>query len=190
MTTRFPTATELDRDRFVLSAGHASMLLYSLLYLAGYGLTLDDQRSFRHLGSPAAGHPERSLAPGIETTTGPLGRNLHFGIREHAMDAIVNGLTLHYLRAYGSTFLVFIDYMRGAIRLAALMGVPSIFVFTHDSIRMVPVGRKSGRGSRDAELRRLRPAGALYKHFGLTPERVALAGRGSVRRVRERMRVR
>ena len=404
-----------DRDRFVLSAGHASMLLYSLLYLAGYGLTLDDLRSFRQLGSPAAGHPERGLAPGIETTTGPLGqgiatsvglvlgermlnarlgddlidhhtfciasdgdmqegisseacslaghlalgrlivfyddnhisiegptslafsenvgaryraygwhvqnlgenlaldaiedaartamsvkdrpsliicrtpiapgaphkqdtaaahgaplgeeevrltkraygwaeeepfhvpeearahfravpergaelyrewqerlratshehpelanelgrlirrqlpegwdegvprfhatgtmtptrksshavlqwaaarvpelvggsadlapstltvidgaddvqpgayagRNLHFGIREHAMGAIVNGLTLHYLRAYGSTFLVFSDYMRGAIRLAALMGVPSIFVFTHDSI--------------------------------------------------------
>ncbi|MGZ6576697.1 MAG: transketolase, partial [Solirubrobacteraceae bacterium] len=50
-----------DRDRFVLSAGHASMLLYSLLYLAGYGLTLDDLRSFRQLGSPAAGHPERGL---------------------------------------------------------------------------------------------------------------------------------
>jgi transketolase len=62
------------------------------------------------------------------------GRNLHFGIREHAMGAIVNGLTLHYLRGYGSTFLVFSDYMRGSIRLAALMGCPSIFVYTHDSI--------------------------------------------------------
>jgi transketolase len=62
------------------------------------------------------------------------GRNLHFGIREHAMGAIVNGLTLHYLRGYGSTFLVFSDYMRGSIRLAALMGLPSIFVYTHDSI--------------------------------------------------------
>ena len=62
------------------------------------------------------------------------GRNLHFGIREHAMGAVINGLTLHNLRGYGSTFLVFSDYMRGSIRLAALMGVPSIFVFTHDSI--------------------------------------------------------
>jgi transketolase len=62
------------------------------------------------------------------------GRNLHFGIREHAMGAIVNGLTLHYLRGYGSTFLVFSDYMRGSLRLAALMGLPSIFVYTHDSI--------------------------------------------------------
>jgi transketolase len=62
------------------------------------------------------------------------GRNLHFGIREHAMGALVNGLTLHYFRGYGSTFLVFSDYMRGSIRLAALMGLPSIFVYTHDSI--------------------------------------------------------
>jgi transketolase len=62
------------------------------------------------------------------------GRNLHFGIREHAMGAIVNGLTLHYLRGYGSTFLTFSDYMRGSIRLAALMDLPSIFVYTHDSI--------------------------------------------------------
>jgi transketolase len=62
------------------------------------------------------------------------GRNLHFGVREHAMGAIVNGLTLHYLRGYGSTFFTFSDYMRGSIRIAALMGLPSIFVFTHDSI--------------------------------------------------------
>ena len=62
------------------------------------------------------------------------GRNLHFGIREHAMGAIVNGLTLHYFRGYGSTFLVFSDYMRGSIRLAALMRLPSVFVYTHDSI--------------------------------------------------------
>jgi transketolase len=62
------------------------------------------------------------------------GRNLHFGIREHAMGAIVNGLTLQGFRAYGATFLIFSDYMKGAIRLAALMGIPSTFVFTHDSI--------------------------------------------------------
>jgi transketolase len=62
------------------------------------------------------------------------GRNLHFGVREHAMGAIVNGLTLHYLRGYGSTFLIFNDYMRGSVRLAALMSLPSIFVYTHDSI--------------------------------------------------------
>ncbi len=62
------------------------------------------------------------------------GRNLHFGIREHAMGAIVNGLVLHGFRAYGATFLIFSDYMRGAVRLSALMKIPSIFVYTHDSI--------------------------------------------------------
>jgi transketolase len=65
------------------------------------------------------------------------GRNLHFGVREHAMGAIVNGMTLHGgLRPYGATFFVFSDYMRPAIRLAALMECPSIFVLTHDSFHL------------------------------------------------------
>lgn len=63
------------------------------------------------------------------------GRTLHFGIREHGMGAMVNGIVLHGLtRAYGGTFFVFADYMRGAVRLAAVMNIPSIFVWTHDSI--------------------------------------------------------
>ena len=62
------------------------------------------------------------------------GRNLHFGVREHAMGAIANGLALCYLRPYTSTFLVFSDYMKASIRLAALMQLPVVFVFTHDSI--------------------------------------------------------
>lgn len=66
-----------DRDRFVLSAGHGSMLLYSLLYLLGYeGMDIDQIRDFRQLGSKTAGHPEYGHAPGIETTTGPLGQGL------------------------------------------------------------------------------------------------------------------
>jgi transketolase len=65
-----------DRDRFVLSCGHASMLLYSALYLTGYGMTLEDLKHFRQLGSPAAGHPEYGHAAGIETTTGPLGQGI------------------------------------------------------------------------------------------------------------------
>jgi len=64
-----------DRDRFVLSAGHASMLLYSLQFMFGYpGIALDDIKNFRQWGSPTAGHPESELLPGTETTTGPLGQ--------------------------------------------------------------------------------------------------------------------
>jgi len=72
-----------------------------------------------------------------EWSGNPYGRVLHFGIREHAMAAIVNGIVLHGpTRAFGGTFLIFSDYMRPAVRLAALMNVPSIFVWTHDSIAL------------------------------------------------------
>jgi transketolase len=69
-----------NRDRFLLSAGHASMLLYSTLYLAGYGISLDDLKNFRQLGSPTAGHPEYRDAPGIEATTGPLGQGISMSV--------------------------------------------------------------------------------------------------------------
>ena len=70
----------IDRDRFILSAGHASMLLYSTLYLAGYPMTLDDIEHFRQVGSPTAGHPERKYSPGIEATTGPLGQGISMSV--------------------------------------------------------------------------------------------------------------
>jgi transketolase len=66
----------LDRDRFVLSAGHASILIYSLLHLSGYDLSEKDIRNFRQWGSPTAGHPEHGHVPGVETTTGPLGQGV------------------------------------------------------------------------------------------------------------------
>ena len=70
-----------DRDRFILSAGHGSMLIYSLLYLSGYASpTIDDIRGFRQLGSVCAGHPENFLIPGVECTTGPLGQGLAMSV--------------------------------------------------------------------------------------------------------------
>src|SRR5690606_24503383 len=69
-----------DRDRFILSAGHASILQYAVLHLAGYDLSLDDLRAFRQWGSRTPGHPEAGHTPGIETTTGPLGQGFASGV--------------------------------------------------------------------------------------------------------------
>ena len=89
------------------------------------------------LGRPG---PVEQYAPRRSTAIGDFeagqygGRNFHFGIREHVMGAICNGMSLCGLRAYGATFFVFTDYMRPSMRLAAIMGLPVFYVFTHDSI--------------------------------------------------------
>jgi transketolase len=94
------------------------------------------------------------------------GRNIHFGVREHGMGAVVNGLNLHYFRAFGGTFFNFNDYMKGAVRLAALMGLPAIFVYTHDSIGLGEDGPTHQPVEQLAQLRAMpqinvvRPAGA------------------------------
>jgi transketolase len=112
-----------DRDRFVLSCGHASMLLYAMLYLTGYDLSLDDIKSFRQWGSKTPGHPEYGLTPGVETTTGPLGQGLMnsvgMAIAEAHMAATYNreGHTIvdHYTYAFCGDG----DLMEGASHEAA-----------------------------------------------------------------------
>src|SRR5678816_217657 len=94
----------LNRDRFVLSAGHASMLLYSVLYLTGYDLTLDDLKQFRQWESKTPGHPELHYTPGVETTTGPLGQGIGnavgMAVAEAHLAAVFNkdgnGIMDHY----------------------------------------------------------------------------------------------
>ena len=73
------------------------------------------------------------------------GRNMHFGVREHAMGAIVNGMALTKLRPFGSGFFIFSDYMRNPIRLSALMEIPSLFIFTHDRSASARTDRRISR---------------------------------------------
>ena len=84
------------------------------------------------------------------------GRNFHFGIREHVMTAVLNGMTLCNLRAYGATFFVFTDYMRPSIRLAAIMGLPALYILTHDSIGVGEDGPTHQPVEHLAALRRFR----------------------------------
>jgi transketolase len=120
------------------------------------------------------------------------GRNFHFGIREHGMGAIVNGLNLHGLRAFGAGFFIFSDYMKASLRLAAIMRIPSTFVFTHDSIGVGEDGPTHQPIEQLATLRAtpninvVRPAGfnetALAWRFALrateTPTALALSRQG------------
>src|SRR5690349_5331656 len=89
-----------DRDRFVLSAGHGSMLMYALLYLSGYeGMTIDELKNFRRLNSKTPGHPENFITPGVETTTGPLGQGIAnavgMAIAERHLNAVFGEIVDH-----------------------------------------------------------------------------------------------
>jgi transketolase len=81
----------MDRDRFVLSNGHGSMLIYSLLHLTGYDLSIDDLKQFRQLHSKTPGHPEYGYAPGVETTTGPLGQGISNGVGMALAEKVLAG---------------------------------------------------------------------------------------------------
>jgi transketolase len=106
------------------------------------------------------------------------GRNVHYGVREHAMGAIVNGLNLHHLRAFGSTFFNFVDYMKASVRLAALMRLPVIQVYTHDSIGL---GEDGPTHQPIEQLAHLRATPFLYAVRPADANETALAWRFALR---------
>lgn len=112
-----------DRDRFVLSAGHASMLQYAMLYLTGYDLSLDDIRRFRQWGSKTPGHPEHDHTPGVETTTGPLGQGIMnavgMAMAEAHLAAVFNRAGHRIVDHYTYAFCSDGDIMEGASHEAA-----------------------------------------------------------------------
>jgi transketolase len=128
-----------DRDRFILSAGHGSMLLYSLLYLTGYAdMTLDELKRFRQLGSRTAGHPEYGHASGIETTTGPLGQGLGnsvgFALAERLLaERFSRGLVDHFTYVIAGDGCLMEGIGQEAITLAGHLGLGRLIVFFDDN---------------------------------------------------------
>lgn len=130
-----------DRDRFVMSNGHGSMLPYSLLHLTGYDVSIDDLKSFRQLHSKTPGHPEYGYAPGIETTTGPLGQGISnavgMAIAERALAAKYNRDKHNIIDHYTYTFMGDGCLMEGisheACSLAGTLGLGKLIAFWDDN---------------------------------------------------------
>lgn len=161
-----------DRDRFVLSAGHGSMLLYSLLYLTGYDVSLDDLKSFRQWGSITPGHPEAGVTPGVETTTGPLGQGFATGvgmaIAERHLSATFNTASSALMDHYTYAIVSDGDLMEGvAAEAASLAGHLKLgkLIYLYDDNDISLDGPTSMSYSEDVEMR--------FKAYGWHVTRVA-----------------
>jgi len=155
-----PQDTEwINRDRFVLSAGHGSMLLYSMLHLSGYDLSLDDIKNFRQFGSKTPGHPEYGHTPGVETTTGPLGQGFANGIGMAMASKFLgdqfneNGEVIdHYIYAIAGDGCMMEGITSEAASLAGHMGLGNVIYF-YDSNRITIEGDTDITFSEDVKKR-------------------------------------
>jgi transketolase len=169
-----------DRDRFILSAGHGSMLLYSLLYLTGYeDMTIDQIKHFRQLGSKTAGHPEYGHATGIETTTGPLGQgvanSVGFALSERIMNAAFDDdLVNHFTYVLAGDGCLMEGISQEAIALAGHLKLNKLILFwDHNSISID--GPVSLADNTD-QVARFQASGWNASHVdGMDPEAIAYA---------------
>ncbi len=169
-----------DRDRFVLSAGHGSMLLYALLYLTGYpGMTLDEIKNFRQLGSKTAGHPEYGHAPGIETTTGPLGQGISTAVGMALAERLLNNrfgdpLVDHYTYVIVGDGCLMEGISHEAVSLAGHMRLSKLIVLFDDN--GICIDGKTDMTVGDDQLGRFQASGwDVSQVDGHDPEAVAAA---------------
>jgi transketolase len=152
-----------DRDRFVLSAGHGSMLLYALLHLTGYpGMTMEELANFRQLGSKTAGHPECGHAPGIETTTGPLGQGLGNAIGMALAERLLNarlgdGIADHYTYVLAGDGCLMEGISHEAISLAGHLKLNKLIVLFDDN--QISIDGPTSLAVSDDQLARFRASG-------------------------------
>ncbi|HZT49821.1 MAG TPA: transketolase [Hyphomicrobiaceae bacterium] len=179
----------LDRDRFVLSAGHGSMLLYALLHLTGYpGMTMEELASFRQLGAKTAGHPEHGHAPGIETTTGPLGQGLANAVGMALAERLLNArlgseIVDHYTYVIAGDGCLMEGISQEAISLAGHLRLNKLVVLFDDN--QISIDGPTSLATSDDQLARFAASGwATVWIDGHDPEAVAIAleeARGSDR---------
>src|SRR5213595_1366539 len=167
-----------DRDRFILSAGHGSMLLYSLLHLTGYpDMTIDELKRFRQLGSRTAGHPERGLASGIEVTTGPLGQGLGNSVgmalaERHLAAEFGDGLVDHRTYVFCGDGCLMEGISHEALSLAGHLRLNKLIVLWDDN--SISIDGPTSLAVSDDQLERFRAHGwAVDRIDGLDHDEIA-----------------
>src|SRR4051794_28399457 len=168
-----------DRDRFVLSAGHGSMLLYALLHLTGGDVSLDDIKAFRQWGSKTPGHPEYGHTPGVETTTGPLGQGIATAVGMALAERMGNarhgdGLVDHFTYVIAGDGCLMEGISQEAISLAGHLGLSKLIVLFDDNA--ISIDGATSLSTSDDQLARFKASGWSVRQVdGHDPEAVAAA---------------